>query len=233
MIFKKIKYAIYMINLRLKGFTYSKILKRDGFDVASYYVKDTARAWSKYTLDMVGIKVDVHGLENIPSQPCVFIGNHSSILDIPLILHTVDKRIGFIAKKELSDTPVIGYWINRSGSVFIDRENPKEAIKAINKGVENIKNGYSMAIFPEGTRAKNGTVGEFKKGSLKLATKSKVPIVPVSIDRASRAYEDSGKFTPTNIRVVYGEPIYTDSISKEEERTLMDKVRSIIIENLG
>lgn len=232
MLLKKIKYGAYMAGLRLKGFKYSYLLKYKGEEEAREYVKNTGRAWSKFTLDIIGIKVEVEGLENIPKEPCVFIGNHTSILDIPLIVHTVDRNIAFIAKKELEKTPIIGGWIKRSGSIFIDRKNPRTAIKAINNGVNNIKNGYSMTIFPEGTRSTTGEIGTFKKGSMKLATKAKVPIVPVSIEAASRAYEDTKTFVPTNIRVIYGEPIETKDLSKEEEQELNEKIRNIIIKNL-
>ena len=156
-------------------------------------------------------------MENIPKEPCVFIGNHSSILDIPILLYTVNRKIGFIAKKEILKTPIIGYWLKKSKCVPLDRENPRTAIEAINEAVQNLKEGSSMVIFPEGTRNKEGKVGEFKKGSLKLATKAKVKIVPVSIDRASRAFEDTREFKPTKIKVVFGEAIDTKNLSKEEE----------------
>lgn len=233
MFFKITIYIIYMIFMRMKGLKYNYLKKIKGQDLASEYVQKVAYLWSEFTLNIIGIDLDVTGKDNIPNEPCVFIGNHSSILDIPIILYSSNKKMGFIAKKELLKTPFIGYWIKRSGSVPIDRENPKSAIKSINDGVENLKNGYSLGIFPEGTRNKEGKVGEFKRGSLKLATKSKVPIVPVSIDRASRSFEDNKKFKPNKIKVVYGKPIYTNSLSKEDEKLLMNNIRNTIISNLN
>lgn len=230
---KKVKYLAYMLGTGAKGIKCNYLLKHKGEEAAREYVKVAAQDWSKFTLDIIGITLEVEGIENIPEEPCVFIGNHTSILDIPLIFHTVDRNVGFIAKKELEKTPILGYWIKKTGSIFIDRENPRNAIKSINDGVKNIKNGYSMTIFPEGTRSKTGEVGEFKKGSFKLATKAKVPIVPVSIERASRAYEDTKDFVPTHIRIVYGEPIETKNLSKEEEAALTERVRDIVIKNLS
>lgn len=233
MFFKILIYIIYMIIMRMKGLKYNYLKKIKGQNISSEYVQKVGYLWSKFTINIIGINLDVTGQENIPNEPCVFIGNHSSILDIPIILYTSNKKMGFIAKKELLKTPFIGYWIQRSGSVPIDRKNAKSAIKSINDGVENLKNGYSLGIFPEGTRNKEGNVGEFKKGSIKLATKSQVPIIPVSIDRASRAFEDNKKFKPTKIKVVYGKPIYTNSLSKEEEKLLVDNIRNTIISNLN
>lgn len=232
MFFKKINYGFYMIGLRLKGIKYSYIKKTKGEAAAFEYVKKTFYLWSKFTIKTIGIELDVKGVENIPKETCVFIGNHSSILDIPILIYTVDRNLGFIAKKEMMKTPIIGYWFQKTKSVPLDRDNPRSAIKSINDGINNINEGCSMVIFPEGTRNKEGKVGEFKKGSLKLATKSKVPIVPVSIDRASRAFEDNRKFMPTKIKVVFGEKIDTNNLSKEEEKSLMENIRNTIISNL-
>ncbi|GAA0079029.1 lysophospholipid acyltransferase family protein [Clostridium sp. CTA-5] len=231
-ILKFIKYGTYMLWLQIKGLKYTYLKKVKGDDAAQDYVVKTGYLWSKFTINTIGIEIDLKGEENIPSEPCVFIGNHSSILDIPLIVYTSKKKLGFIAKKEMLDVPIIGAWIKRTGSIALDRENTRSALKSISDGVENIKKGYSLGIFPEGTRNKEGQVGEFKKGSLKLATKSKAPIVPVSIDRASRAFEDHRDFLPTKIKVVYGKPIRTDNLSREDEKNLTEYVRNIIISNL-
>ena len=117
-------------------------------------------------------------------------------------------------------------------TLTLDRENAREAIKSIREGADNIKEGYSMAIFPEGTRSKDGKLREFKKGSLKLATMAKAPIVPVSISGAYRAYEIDGKFKPIDITITFAEPIYTDKLSREEEKELMKNVRDIVAQNI-
>lgn len=230
---KTIKYGLYMVWFRIKGFKYAYLKKFKNDDLASNYVQKAAYLWSEFTIKTIGIEVDLKGKENIPDGPCVFVGNHSSILDIPLILYTSNKKLGFVSKKEMLKVPVVGFWISRSGSVALDRDNPRSAIKTINDGIESLKKGYSLGIFPEGTRNKEGKVGPFKKGSLKLATKSKMPIVPVSIDRASRSFEDKREFLPNRISVIYDKPIYTSSLSKEEEINLSENIRTIIMNNLG
>lgn len=232
MFLKKIMYVFYMIWFRIKGIKYSYIKKTKGEALSFEYVKKIFYLWSKFTIETIGIELEVNGLENIPKETCVFIGNHSSILDIPILLYTVDRNLGFIAKKEMMKIPIIGYWLEKTKSVPLDRDNPRSAIKSINDGINNINEGCSMVIFPEGTRSKDGKVGEFKKGSLKLATKSKVPIVPVSIDRASRSFEDNRKFRPAKIKVVFGEKVDTKNLSKEEEKSLTENIRNTIIFNL-
>lgn len=228
-VFKYIQYSIYMIFLRLRGIKLFWIRKFKGEVAADKYVEKVALDWSKFTIKIIGIDLIVEGEENIPNEPCVFIANHTSILDIPILIHSAKRTVGLIGKKELIKIPILGYWMKQNHCIPLDRENPREAIKVINKGVEFVKAGYNMGIFPEGTRNKEGKVGEFKKGSLKLATKAGVKIVPVAIDRASRCFEDERQFKEQKIRVVYCKSIDTKNITKEEEKNLTDKIRETII----
>ena len=228
MIIKGILYGAYMLNVRVKAIKHSWIKKYKGQEEADKYAQKTAYLWAKYTIKTIGIDLEVKGLENIPDEACVFIGNHTSILDIPIMFYKIDRLVGFVAKKEMLKAPVIGMWLEKAHCIPLDRENPREAIKTINYGVELLKKGYSLAIFPEGTRSKDGNIGEFKKGSLKLATKAKAPIVPIAIDRAYTSFEKDKKFKPSKIKVTFGNVISTAELTKEEEKTLNEDVRNII-----
>lgn len=225
---KYLRYGCYMINMRFKGIKYNSLLKKKGEDEANEYAFGLYKKWAEYTNNIVGIETNVEGLENIPEGECVFMSNHTSIFDIPIIISLVNKRLGFIGKKELEKVPVAGFWANKGGNITIDRDNPREGMKAILKGVEHLNNGYSMVIFPEGTRSKTGELLEFKKGSLKLATKSKKTIVPVYIDGTNLIDKTKLKSKKKNIKVIFGEPIYTGCLSKEDERNLADNLFNII-----
>lgn len=232
--YKIIYYGFYMLFMQIKGIKRWYIEKTKGEKAAVDYSGKVGRDWARYTIhSTLEMNVTVVGKENIPDVPCCYIGNHTSILDIPLLIDSVGKCMGFVAKKEMVKAPILGYWMKKYNCVPLDRENAREAIKAIRQGADNIKNGYSMAIFPEGTRSKDGKLGEFKKGSLKLATMAKAPVVPVSINGAYRAYEIDRKFKPIDITVTFGEPIYTDKLSREEEKQLMEKVREEVAKNLS
>ena len=232
--YKVIHYGFYMLFMRCKAIKYWYIKKLKGEKEAIEYSGKVGEDWARYTLHKaINMNIKIVGKENIPNEPCCYIGNHTSILDIPILIDSVGKCVGFVAKKEMVKVPILGYWMGKYNCVPLDRENAREAIKAIRKGANNIKNGYSMAIFPEGTRSKDGKLKEFKKGSLKLATMAKAPVVPVSIDGAYRAYEIDGKFKPIDITVTFGKPIYTDKLSREEEKELMNKVREVISQNLS
>ncbi|MCT4618094.1 MAG: 1-acyl-sn-glycerol-3-phosphate acyltransferase [Marinisporobacter sp.] len=194
-----------------------------------------AYTWGKRIVNASGSKVKLSGLEKIPEGPVVFISNHQGNFDIPILLGFIDKPKAFIAKVELSKIPVFGKWIARQKCIFIDRNDPRQSLRAINNGVKTLKEGHSMIIFPEGTRSKGPKIAEFKKGSLRLATKAKVPIVPITIDGTYKIMEANGKLNikPTEVKLTISDPIYTDNLTKEEESGLSDQVYEIIKSHLS
>lgn len=189
-----------------------------------------ARFWAKQFLWLVGAKVEVQGRENIPIDDKIcFIGNHQSIFDILLILAYSGKTPGFIAKKELYFAPILNFWMRAIHCVFIDRQNPRKSVLAIERGVESLKKGHPMVIFPEGTRNRNGTIGEFKAGSFKLATRAEAIIVPVSIVNTASLYEKEGRFRPAKVRLVFHPPIPTEGLSPEGKKNLPVQVREQVL----
>lgn len=211
-----------------------KRMKKKGFvEEAEKYINEKALEWGKNTINKAGIKVNVIGKENIPKGACLFIGNHQSLLDVPVMMGFLDKPMGFIAKKELMKVPGISTWMKQLHCIFMDRENIKESVKSINQGAEYLKDGYSMAIFPEGTRSQGKGLGEFKKGSLKLGTKAGVPIVPVTIDGTYRILEaNKGKMIPGTVKITVDKPIIASELTKDEQNNLIVTIRNIIAKNL-
>ena len=232
MLIKGVKYLFYMIYARLKGFKYEHIKRTQGLEKATEYASRSIYLWSKFTINVVGMDIRVEGRENIPDKTCLFVGNHTSILDIPVIFYSLNKPVGFIAKKEVLKIPILSYWLSRGKCIPLDRQNPRDAVRVINEGVKNLKDGYSMMIFPEGTRSLDGKTLPFKKGSLKLAIKAKVPIVPVTIDAAFTSFEENNKFKPSTVNVTFCKPIETEGLTRDEEKTLAEDIRKIIISNL-
>ena len=153
------------------------------------------------------------------------MGNHQSILDIPILRCTINRTMDFVAKKELAKTPVIGYWISHLRCVFLDRENVREGIKAINSAINSIKEGYSFVVFPEGTRSKDGKIGEFKQGSIKLPIKSGAPVIPFAISGTSACFEDNKNFIPGKVKLCIGKPIQVDKGNKDHEKEIMNNIR--------
>jgi len=177
-----------------------------------------------------GSKVSVEGLENIPKdQSVLFVSNHQSNFDIPLLLGYLKKPIGFIAKMEITKLPIVPDWMEQMHCVFMDRSDRRQSLKAIKEGVEKLQNGHSLVIFPEGTRSKTSQVGEFKSGSFHLATKSGVPVIPVRIEGTYNILEANGnRIKPANITLKVFPPVYPEKIGITDAKELSNYIKEII-----
>jgi 1-acyl-sn-glycerol-3-phosphate acyltransferase len=186
--------------------------------------------FGKMMIGCTGSKVTVEGLENIPKdQSVLFVSNHQSNFDIPLLLGYLNKPIGFIAKIELTKLPIVPDWMEQMHCIFMDRSDRRQSLKAIKDGVEKLQNGHSLVIFPEGTRSKNSQVGEFKSGSLHLATKSGVPVIPVRIEGTYNILEANGnRIKPADVKLKVYPPVYPEKIGKTDAKELTNYLKEII-----
>ena len=193
-----------------------------------------AQVWALSMIKVTGCKVTAAGKENIPKKGGVcFVGNHCGYFDIVLLLAYCGRPIGFIAKKELMLVPFLNCWIYMIGGLFIDRKNVRKAVRTINKGVERIKSGGCMIIFPEGHRSKGQGLLPFHPGSLKLATMAEAPIVPVALEGSYEIFEKNYRVAPTSLKVAFCEPIDTASLpSADRKVVLSDKIYTVIKEKL-
>jgi 1-acyl-sn-glycerol-3-phosphate acyltransferase len=177
--------------------------------------------WAKLVLATTGSTIKIEGLEKIPSEKGLcFVSNHQSAIDILLVLSVLPVTVGYIAKKELLYYPFMNLWIIALRSVYIERGNIKKAVRSIEKGVEFIKKGNPMIIFPEGTRSKSDTMGTFKNGSIKLATRAEATIVPLSISGSWHAWEENLRIEPADIKFTIHEAVQTKGISTDERKAL-------------
>lgn len=219
-----------------KNKKYIEKYKSEGdFEKEREWILKASSTWGKYVMDTFGSTVNVTGYENLPEKgPLVFIGNHQGYADIFVYCAVFNKfQFGFVAKDDLCKIPFYGKWIARIRSVFIERDDPRASLEAIKKGVSYIEDGFSLVIFPEGTRSKGPVPGSFQKGSLKLATKPGVPIVPVSINGSYKMFEEEGYLKGARIDVIIHEPIETKGISRKEEKELSEKVEKIVIDGVN
>ena len=170
-----------------------------------------------------------------PRRPYVFAANHLSTVDIFALFVVVPVNIRFIAKKQLGHIPLFGWAMAAGRFIFIDRQNPAAARRSIARAAARIRSGTSVAIFPEGTRTRDGTLGPFKKGGVRLAAEAGVPIVPIAI-RGSREIMPRGSvfLRRGTVHVDVGEPIATAGIHSSGERTvLVEKIRDAIAQMLA
>jgi 1-acyl-sn-glycerol-3-phosphate acyltransferase len=201
------------------------------FDPYGLKIQRLARWWGRSLVFISGVKVRVEGLEHLtPGQTYVFAANHRSQFDIFVLLAVLPGKFLFVAKKSLFQIPIFGQALARMGSVPIDRSNRQEAIKSLNQAIAKLKQGFSMIVFPEGTRASSRELLPFKKGIFIMALKAGQPVAPVAIN-GTMAIQPRGalRLKPGPIQVVIAPPIDPQRFQRKEE--LMDAVRQAIATN--
>ena len=191
----------------------------------------------KAILKVTGVHTTVIGFENIPDEPVLFIGNHRSFFDILLTYSRCPRLTGYVAKKEMEKIPLLRSWMKNVNCLFLDRKDIKAGLKTILEGIEKVKNGISVWIFPEGTRNRNKDLKEllvFKEGSLKIAEKSGCPVVPVAMVGTAEAFESHFPFIrPSHVTVYYGEPFYIKELEPDQRKHAGAYTREKIVKMLG
>lgn len=184
---------------------------------------------AKILMFISGATYSVNGLENIPNDKAVlFVGNHKSMLDIPVLMKYIDFPLAFVAKISLKKVPFLNWWMWLLDCLFLDRENPKHALKTILYGIEKLKSGESLAIFPEGTRSTSDELLPFKQGSLKLAEKSNVPIIPFAIKGTDDVFEKNGmNLVPNKIYLSFGKPIYINDLPSSSGKYIQELIQNM------
>ena len=195
------------------------------------------QAGFKIIIWMSGIKLTVKGEENVPKDTAVlYIGNHRSYFDIVLTYARCPGLTGYVAKKEMLKIPLLSRWMKFLHCQFLDRSDIREGLKTILAAAEEIKNGVSIMIFPEGTRSTNESELDmlpFHEGSFKIATKTGCPIIPVAISGSSAAFEDHiPRVFPAHVTIEYGKPVYPKDLSREEQKFFGRRVQGTIAEML-
>ncbi len=189
----------------------------------------------KVILFICGTKVTVIGEEHVPGdEPVLYIGNHKSYFDIIITYARCPGLTGYVAKNTIEKVPLLRIWMRRLHCLFLSREDVKAALKTILSGIDNIKNGISMCIFPEGTRNKNPEgMLPFKEGSFKLAEKTGCAIIPMAISNSADILENHfPKVKKAHVILQYGEPIYPKELDKDTQKHLGAHCQKIIGEML-
>ncbi len=180
--------------------------------------------WCRELLRRAGVKVQVEGQENIPKgTPCVFVANHRSYYDIPLMLTCLDGPHALVSKAEVEKIPLVRGWMKLLHCVYVDRGDARASLRALNQAAEEVKSGRSVSIFPEGTRYKGeeGGIGEFKGGAFRIATKTGAPIVPVAISHSRDVMENNHMLMhPAIVTVRILPAIWVSELDKETKKAL-------------
>jgi 1-acyl-sn-glycerol-3-phosphate acyltransferase len=191
-----------------------------------------ARMWARGILFVSRIKVTVNGLANIdPSQSYVYMSNHQSNFDIPVLLACLPVQFRWLAKAELFKIPIFGRAMRGAGYVKIDRFNQEAAFESLSEAAEKMKNGVSVMIFPEGTRSRDGNIRPFKKGGFVMAMDAGVPIVPIVLKGTWTIMDKSSlRINTGQVSLNIEPPIATTGYTRENKDDLIKSVRAVICE---
>ncbi len=205
-------------------------------DRRGYFAHGCARLWSWLILATTGVEVSSEGAGRLtPGGTYVFVSNHQSIYDIPIIFSTLPFQIRIIAKESLGRFPFLGWHLRWTGHMLVDRANPERA-KIFGQWSQLVARGVSLIVFPEGTRSIDGRLARFKAGSFLLAIQAGLPIVPVSVSGSRHVMLKGRMMTcPGRVKLVVHEPIATrgNPATVEEARRLAERVRATIASAAG
>ena len=186
--------------------------------------------WGKTLSFIFNIKLIVKGKHNLQDRNYIFAANHASLIDIPLLLIAVNRYTVFIAKSELSKIPIFKSILDMAGFIFVDRKNNDNAVKSMNNLMDDIKKiPRSVAIFPEGTRTRDGELLPFKKGAAIFAINTDIPVIPVAISGTfSWSKKKLFDISQSVISFEFGEPITTENYSFDDRDYLTEKIKTNI-----
>ena len=222
--------VFFSLTLRLAALVTLISLVREDAPV----IERIIRVWSRLFLLAAGVRLEIVGRDRVDaSGQYVFMANHLSNLDIPVMFLTAPVPIRYLAKKEVYKIPFVATAMRRIGIVRVDRTGGSSIHSEVNAGVAAAKaRGHSLIIFPEGTRSPTGDMQEFKKGAFRIAIGHGLPVVPVTIEGTWKVWPPGSKLLfPGRARAVIHELIPTEGTEPSDIDGLRDRVREIIGES--
>ena len=189
---------------------------------------------SRLMFHMSGSTITLTGKKNIPKdQPVIFVSNHQGHMDSVIIQAFIRKPKGFVSILAYRQFPIVGSWMKYMGSVFVDRSDSRQTCLNINKAVDNLNRGQSMVVFPEGKLNDGVQTFAFERGWLRLAAKSGVPIVPITIKGSHKILSYNGKtMRPARVECIISEPIKNYAIKRDSDSAFLDDLRHTISKHI-
>src|SRR5713101_9885192 len=195
-----------------------------------------ARLWSRMLLGVSGVKMRIEGLEKIDPGGCyVFVANHRSLMDIPVVMAHIPLQVRFFAKKGLFLIPIMGTHLRRAGHLPVVKDDPRASLRSMSDAARIIRErGVSVLLFPEGGRSRNDKLQEFKEGAAYIAIKAGVPAVPI-VMTGTREVLPMGSMQIMSgvVELRIGDPIPTSSLTLKDRARLTQTLREKVVELLA
>lgn len=195
-----------------------------------------SRLWAPGLLGGAGVRFEVEGVERVDwTRPAMLVANHESMIDICAMFRAVPVPLRFLLKKEMTRVPMVGRYARRTGMLFVDRGDRRAGIRMIHDATAMLRDGRTLCIFPEGTRSRDGRVGEFKGGAFQAAIAAGVPVVPVAIHGAGAVLPVAGLFRvrPGRIVVRFGAPLATAGADRNSLAATAQRDVERMLEEIG
>jgi 1-acyl-sn-glycerol-3-phosphate acyltransferase len=195
-----------------------------------------ARGWARFLLAVSGVSVRVEGLEHIdPSGSYIFVSNHLSYMDTPVVLLEVPVRFRFLAKRGLFQIPLLGTHLRQAGHIPVPREDPRAAVKTMQIAAETVANKkISLLIFPEGGRSHDGQLRPFKEGAVYIAIKAGVPLVPMVLLGTREVLPfGAGVVLSGDVTLRVFPPIDTSTLTLKDRGRVTEEIRELILKHLS
>jgi 1-acyl-sn-glycerol-3-phosphate acyltransferase len=200
------------------------------FDRSGRIQHGFARFWSRMILGTIRAPITVEGLEKVDTgRSHVYVVNHLSALDIPVLYQYLPFQFRILAKRELFRYPFMGWHLRRSGQIPVDLENPKKSIRSLNRAVEAIKNNMALVIFPEGGRSGTGQLQPFMGGAFFAAIRAQADVIPMALVGTYETLKmNTWHIKPRPIRLLVGDPIPTAGLKVRDTEALAAKAREVV-----
>ncbi|MDD5541860.1 MAG: lysophospholipid acyltransferase family protein [Acidobacteriia bacterium] len=199
-----------------------------------HFLYSVARVGARLALRLSGGTLSIEGQENLqPRQNYIFMPNHESNVDPVAVFLAIPHDVKAIAKKEFFRVPLLNMACRLEHFISVDRQNHESAVESVEQAVKQLEAGDSFLIYPEGTRTRTGALGAFRKGGFIAAIRSKVPIVPMTVEGCYEMMRKGEfKIVPGKITVTFHKPIDPSHLTLEDRDTLILKVRNAIVAGL-
>ena len=197
----------------------------------SEYAFQTISQWSKAILKITQLKLDIRGSEQVKShQPCLFVSNHRSPADIPVLFSSLPQHAAFVANGIFQKIPTLSYWMRASGSVFVDQSNPRSALKAFKSMTRHLRNNQSLILFPEGHMHQGKGIDQFNRGGIFSAVITGVPIVPICLYGTDKVMRPGSFHINPRKQVVveFGPAIETKNLGRSDKKNIDLVVHDVI-----
>jgi 1-acyl-sn-glycerol-3-phosphate acyltransferase len=187
----------------------------------------------RFETRLLGVRVRLEGMENIPSGACIFVANHASSIDPMALIPAIPRRVGIIVKRELFRIPIFSRAMRVAQFVPVDRGDKESTTAAVSLAMQYLKGGLSFMVFSEGTRSSDGRLRPFKRGAFTLAIEAGVPIVPISIAGAHRLMRKGDAFVhPGDVTIRFAPPVESTGYTLEQRAELLSRVHAIVAAGL-